>query len=212
MTIRAIRSEELRRGSVEIDWSCGILGEDPKQFDKFRSTIIDDIAPQGALEDFFVENLVVDGWRLRRIPRFETALYRRLERLLRLQAAESEKRAHETEINPATHLFKIMRPGVQEGEFWEHHAAEAKLEELQEEPVPEIIGFVRLLETHWATFSNLERYGGALFRSFARTLRELQNLRAMKWARECQLRQFLDIDVDKRVRKYTPRKLSETRT
>ena len=40
-------------------------GEDPAEFDAFRSDLIADLAPQGALEEIFAEKIVADAWRFR---------------------------------------------------------------------------------------------------------------------------------------------------
>src|ERR1700756_1832770 len=52
-------------------------GEDPAEFDSFRSDLIADLAPQGALEETLAEKIVTDTWRLRRVPVLEAALHRR---------------------------------------------------------------------------------------------------------------------------------------
>ena len=52
-------------------------GEDPAKFDSFRSDLIADFAPQGALEEILVEKIVTDTWRLRRVPVLEAALHKR---------------------------------------------------------------------------------------------------------------------------------------
>jgi hypothetical protein len=52
-------------------------GEDPAEFDSFRSDLIADLAPQGALEEILAEKIVTDTWRLRRVPVLEAALHRR---------------------------------------------------------------------------------------------------------------------------------------
>jgi hypothetical protein len=48
-------------------------GEDPAEFDAYRSDLIIDLAPQGALEEILAEKIVADAWRLRRIPQLEAA-------------------------------------------------------------------------------------------------------------------------------------------
>ncbi|MGA8566540.1 MAG: hypothetical protein WB580_01995 [Candidatus Binataceae bacterium] len=157
-----------------------ILGEHPRKFDKFRSTLIADIAPQSALEQFFAEKAAFDAWRLMRMTRFETALYRREERNLRLETAESEMRSYETPNRALEFVKALSSPGIHKGTFWKHHAAETKFEKLEAEPKPPMIRFVELLEPRWATFLNLERYGSAISRSFTRCLFEVQRLQAMR--------------------------------
>lgn len=52
-------------------------GEDAAEFDSFRSDLIADLAPQGALEEILAERIVADAWRLRRVPQLEAALHSR---------------------------------------------------------------------------------------------------------------------------------------
>jgi hypothetical protein len=52
-------------------------GEDPAEFDSFRSDLIADLAPRGALEEILAEKIVTDTWRLRRVPVLEAALHKR---------------------------------------------------------------------------------------------------------------------------------------
>src|ERR1700756_1913725 len=42
--------------------------ENSGQFDAFCKAVLNDLEPQGALEAVLVEKIVVDLWRLRRIP------------------------------------------------------------------------------------------------------------------------------------------------
>ena len=51
-----------------------LLHEDPDEFDALHKAVWNDLAPQGALEAAFVEKIVVDLWRLRRIPLLENAM------------------------------------------------------------------------------------------------------------------------------------------
>ena len=67
-----------------------IPGEDPQQFDAFRSALVGDLAPKSVLGKIFVEKIVADAWRFRRIPHFEAALYQREEKDSRVQAAKNE--------------------------------------------------------------------------------------------------------------------------
>ena len=53
-----------------------------------------------------------------------------------------------------------------------------------------------MLETEWKTFSNLERYETALFRSFTRALHEVQRLQAMRAGERVPAPAILDVDLD----------------
>ena len=71
-------------------------GEDPAEFDEFRSDLIAGLAPQGALEEIFAEKIVADAWRFRRALQLVPALYQREEREAKLEAARSRKSSCET--------------------------------------------------------------------------------------------------------------------
>ena len=104
-------------------------GEDPAEFDAFRSDLIADLAPQGALEEFLAEKIVADAWRLRRVPQLEAALYRREEREARLEAVRKEKSSCETSIlkqMQSIHESSEILPDRREA----HQAAEARLREI----------------------------------------------------------------------------------
>lgn len=48
--------------------------EDPDEFKGFRDGLWADLAPRGALEEYFVDKMVDLAWRERRIPAYETAM------------------------------------------------------------------------------------------------------------------------------------------
>ena len=180
----------LRRGPTNIT----IPGEQPEELDSFRSALVNELAPQGALEGIFVEKIVAYAWRFRRIPHFEAALYRREEKQIRVRAARNEIRDCR-EFSLAQAIARIegdVRPEAREA----HQAAEARLKEMQAEPESPIAIVARVLETEWVTFSNLERYETEIFRSFTRGLHELQRFQAMRAGERISAPAVLDIDLD----------------
>jgi hypothetical protein len=64
--------------------------ENPDEFDEFRSALLKDLDPRGALEEILADKIVADAWRLRRVPGLEAALHRRdrQEQILRTLRAE----------------------------------------------------------------------------------------------------------------------------
>jgi hypothetical protein len=150
-------------------------GEDPSEFDAFRSDLITDLAPQGALEEILAEKIVADAWRLRRIPQFEAALYHREDRQAKVDDARREKSSHETDPLQLRELARVVKPGALEA----HQAAEAKLRDLQAEPVVPLVSLTRILEKLLPALSNLERYETTLSRSLIRALHVLQRLQGI---------------------------------
>ena len=49
--------------------------ENPEDFDAFRVGMLSELNPQGGLEEALAEKIIVDLWRLRRIPVLEAATY-----------------------------------------------------------------------------------------------------------------------------------------
>jgi hypothetical protein len=171
-----------------------IPGEHPEDLDAFRSALVNELAPQGALEKIFVEKIVADAWRFRRIPQFEAALYHYEEKQIRIQAVKNEMGEYR-EFSLGQVIARIVgevRPEAREA----NQAAEARLKEVQAETVPSITRLAWVLQTEWDTFSNLERYETALFRSFAKALRELQRLQARRAGERMPAPAILDVDLD----------------
>ena len=172
-------------------------GEDPAEFDAFRSDLIADLAPRGALEEIFAEKIVADGWRFRRALHLVAALYPREERQKALSAASAEVSSCETSFmqemtESAYSGYKSeVRPDRREA----HQAAAAKLRELQAEPVAPLVSLMSLLERLQPTLSNLEQYENTLFRSLTRTLHELQRLQAAKAGERVPAPAAVDVDV-----------------
>jgi hypothetical protein len=54
-----------------------VPGENAEEFETFRVGIFDTLAPRGLLEGWYAEQVVIAAWRLRRVPIFEAAFYRR---------------------------------------------------------------------------------------------------------------------------------------
>jgi len=50
--------------------------ENPVDFDAFRTSLLDDLNPNGGLEQALAEKIIADLWRLRRVPLLEANLHR----------------------------------------------------------------------------------------------------------------------------------------
>jgi hypothetical protein len=51
--------------------------ENPREFNAFRRDLLRYLGPQSAFEELLAENIVIDLWRLRRVPVLEATLYSR---------------------------------------------------------------------------------------------------------------------------------------
>ena len=173
-------------------------GEDPAEFDAFRSELIADLAPRGALEEIFAEKIVADAWRFRRALQLVPALYQREEREDKLEAARSRKSSCETSFFQEMMESSMpqsevrIRPDRREA----HQAAVAKLQELYSEPVPPLVSLTLLLERLHTPLSNLERYENTLFGSLTRACHELQRLRAARAGERVPAPAAVDVDIN----------------
>ena len=172
-------------------------GEDPAEFDAFRSDLIADLAPQGVLEEIFAEKIVADAWRFRRAMQLMAALYQREERQNAFSVASAKVSSCETSFmqemtESAYSGYKTeVRPDRREA----HQAAVAKLQELHAEPVPPLVSLLSLLEGLQPKLSNLERYETTFLRSLTRALHELQRLQAIRAGERVPAPAAVDVDV-----------------
>jgi hypothetical protein len=173
-------------------------GEDPAEFDLFRSDLISDLVPQGALEEVLVEKIVADAWRLRRVPQLEAALYWREKRQNALSAASAEVSSCETSfVQRAEESSNALHKSeVREDRREAHQAAVAKLQALRAEPVSPLVALTSTLETVLTTLSNLERYETTLYRSLTKALHELQRFQAIRAGERVSAPVALDVDVN----------------
>jgi hypothetical protein len=169
-------------------------GEDPAEFDSFRSDLMLDLAPQGALEEILAEKIVADVWRLRRIPQLEAAFYWREKRQKVLSAARAKVSSYETNFIKelgSNYNKSEVRPDQREI----HQAAVAELRVLEAEPVARLAPLTSTLEKLVTTMSNLERYETTLSRSWLRMLHELQRLQAIRAGERVPAPAAMDVDV-----------------
>lgn len=74
---KAVSSQNAIRHGLRADQAV-IPGEDPAQFTQFRHMLLDDLAPEGALEVMLADRVVGGFWKLRRAACTETALIQTL--------------------------------------------------------------------------------------------------------------------------------------
>lgn len=68
-----------------------IAGEDPDEFHQFRQLLLDDLAPEGAMEVFLADRIVVGFWRLRRAGQMETELFAQINDVQEDRASTGKK-------------------------------------------------------------------------------------------------------------------------
>ncbi|MCI0498371.1 MAG: hypothetical protein L0Y36_01640 [Planctomycetales bacterium] len=71
---RAIASQNAIRHGLRAQTTV-IAGENAEEFDQFRQLLLEDLAPDGAMEVFLADRIVAGFWKLRRAGRIETELF-----------------------------------------------------------------------------------------------------------------------------------------
>jgi hypothetical protein len=90
--------------------------ENPEDFESFRIGLLGSLNPNDELEGIFAERIVVDAWRLRRVPGLEAALYRRGEQF------EIEVRSGQTDPTVIA-TRSLERYSESFANLWRHEAA-----------------------------------------------------------------------------------------
>ncbi len=148
-------------------------GEIPEAFEALKAELIDEIAPQTAVEGSFVDHLAGLLWRLKRVPTFEAALLeaQRLD-ILRHDALR-ERKQFEYQMGGS------LVDGAREDPKFQ--ALETRLDtiELRKRQGAGMLGRVLLQDLKQVdALSKLSRYQTSLTRDVERTLGQLRRLRA----------------------------------
>src|SRR5208337_2551666 len=117
--------------------------------------------PHGDLESVLAERIAADAWRLRRVPIFEAALYRRVsaESLVR-QAAQSVRQYEKTNEDRMSAL--IGKKDVAPDDRKAHEDANQRLARALAQLNDPYFDVTRVLETSPEPFKNLWRHEVAL--------------------------------------------------
>jgi hypothetical protein len=143
--------------------------ESSADFDTFREGLFNALAPHDELEGILAEKIVIDAWRLRRVPLLESALYRR-------------------------GLQELIEDEEQEVQYGHAHAdALAKLTESRSKLSAEM---TVVFQNYPGTFTNLSRHEAALSRSFLRNLHELQRLQAVRRGERVEAPAVVDVNLN----------------
>jgi hypothetical protein len=136
--------------------------------------------PYGELEATLAERIVIDTWRLRRIPLLESALYRRGHQESVVANQEQEVERYEYTDMDTLRSWDFEKTKVADGDRRAHNDASARLKESRlklDEPAVQI---TMVFQKYSDTFANLSRHETALSRSFLKNLHELQRLQATR--------------------------------
>jgi hypothetical protein len=168
--------------------------EDPNDFDTFRVELLSSLAPHGALESLFADAIVAYAWRLRRIERFEAALYKRgCAELLARRAEELVTQYESTEKDRVLASLEDKKVAARDREA--HADAEERLVRARAELDNPAFNPTRVLEMYPELCKNLERHEAALSRSMLRMLHELERLQAKRSGQYVPVPAVVDVDL-----------------
>jgi hypothetical protein len=168
--------------------------ESPDEFDAFRAGLLISLAPQGALEAELANRIIAEAWRLRRVPTFEAALFRRgHQELLVKQAAESVSQYESTKKDRV--LAALEEKEVALSDQQAHRDAQQRLEHARAELDDSAFNGAHVLGTSSQPLSNLWRYEAALIRSWLRTMHELERLQARRAGKHVSAPAVMDVNV-----------------
>jgi hypothetical protein len=173
--------------------------EDPEEFDDLRNALREELAPQGALEEMLVDEIVADAWRLRRIPILEATVHARDQQELIVTAMSREIAGIKAaaEQDPIQELLlRQQKRELTPAEREELNKAQAKLKEANAKLDEPTLKVSRVLERHAAELERWWRRGETLRRSMFRALHELQRLQAIRAGERVAAPAILDVDVN----------------
>jgi hypothetical protein len=165
---------------------------------------LNDLDPQGALEEVLADKIVADLWRLRRVPVLETAIHERTQR----RAVVSELQTRASGFRKVIHeqLDVLGRPEIPFPPFSREKTviedpeayakaqaeADAALNELRENLTNKVLD---VLEGYARQLDNLSRREEALTKSMLRGLHELERLQMRRAGEPISAPAVVDVDV-----------------
>ncbi|HEY6420946.1 MAG TPA: hypothetical protein VIX59_18265 [Candidatus Binataceae bacterium] len=142
------------------------------------------------------EKIVADLWRLRRVPIFEAALYRRGCKEFLVKQAEESVRQYEYSVTDRV-AAALEEKDVAPGDQPAHEKAQLRLTRERAELLDDsAFNLTRVLEKFPEAFANLWRHEAALSRSWLRTLHELERLQARRTGQHVPAPAVVDVDVN----------------
>ncbi len=157
-----------------------VRDEDPVEFTRVLESLVDELQPQGPLEEQLVERVAACMWRLRRLYRIEAGIFAHESLTIELDRARDEARSCEEYVDEYSfESSEEMRITDEE----RYNQATARIEKtarlLKEETLALGIAFKQDANNAGA-ISKLSRYEAAIERSLYRARHELQRVQAAR--------------------------------
>ncbi len=173
-----------------------VRGEDPAEFTRVLENLVDELQPQGPLEEQLVERVGACMWRLRRLYRIEAGIFAHESLTIELDRARDEARSCEEYVDED--LFESseeMRITDEE----RYNQATARIEKttrlLKEGTLALGVAFIQDAK-YTGAISKLSRYEAAIERSLYRALHELQRVQAARQDGQAPASIAVDVTVD----------------
>ncbi len=172
--------------------------EDPVEFTRVLESLVDELQPQGPLEEQLVERVAACMWRLRRLYRIEAGIFTHESLTIELDRARDEARSFE-EIEDEFALASLTELHVRITDEERHGQAMTRVEKaarlLQEESLALGVAFKQDAK-YAGAISKLSRYEAAIERSLYRALHELQRVQAARQDGQAPASIAVDVTVD----------------
>jgi hypothetical protein len=178
--------------------------ENPADFDEFRSALLNDLDPQGALEEVLADKIVADLWRLRRVPVLETAIHEQTQKRAAVSQLQNRASSFRKVVSEQLDILGSPEPSfgpyTREKTVIEDPAGYAKAQAEADAALNELRGnltieVLSVLEASGRQLDNLWRREEALAKSIHRGLHELERLKRLRTGEQVAAPAVVDVDV-----------------
>lgn len=165
--------------------------EDPVEFERFRQTLRDELAPGGELEAVLIERIVILAWRLRRVGQIEAGIFVYCHDLQTARSARNKATIIKRKLEDQLRAHAVL---AGDREAYQQAVATAEQAEQQAEASqpPQTAAFggdSNLL-------ANISRYETTLERSLFKALHELERLQARRAGQAVIPPAVVDVNLD----------------
>lgn len=172
-----------------------LMNETADEFESFRRALVADMAPQGELEQALAERIAIGFWRLRRVPMFEAALYRRgFHELIVERESTTCDRLELSQCERTSAL--LLRKEVAQCDRAVFQQAANRLGQAQAALDEPSLTIIRILEKYGATLTNLWRHETDISRTVYKMLHELQRLQAARAGQPVPAPSVVDVNIN----------------
>ena len=165
--------------------------EDPAEFERFRQSLFDELAPRGELEAVLVERIILLAWRLRRVGQIEARVFVYCDQLQVARAAREKVASIRNRLQDQLRARSVLAEDQQacREAFLEAEQADQQAEASRPLQSAALGGNDNFL-------ANVSRYETTLERSLFKALHELERLQARRAGQPVPPPAVVDVNVD----------------